>query len=116
MMTIAMRLLTSRLGLALIIAVMAFGWHTYDKAQAVRAATTDYVRRVEYIALKAEHDALTARLARTTLANKKLAEDIATAEAENEDAEARIQTYLEGSTGRPTCAVDPRLFDLLRAR
>lgn len=115
MISLALRVLTSRAGLLIGIAGALFAWHSIDKGSAVRAAVVGYVAETELRAASARADILEGRLVRLSAANALLLEQVERAEQEARDAEGAREKYLERNPVPPAdCAVSPDLLDLLR--
>jgi hypothetical protein len=109
------RLLSSRLGLAVMLCAFLWGWHVQDKRQAVSAAREGFVQQFELSAAQAELDALRRRAAATELANQALQEKVQVAEGETRRFAAELEVYESETQINPDCAVDPGLLRRLRA-
>lgn len=109
------RFLTSRLGLAAIILAGMWGWHVYDKRQALAHARDGYVAAFELAAAKAEIEAITQRAERVAAANKSLMTGIELAHAEADRFAAELEAYERETEINSDCRVDPDLVQRLRA-
>ena len=77
------KLLLSRGGIIVMIALALFSWHRLDKGSAVRQAVTRYVADVELQAAGAERDQLSHKLLVANTATARLEEKVAASEGEN---------------------------------
>ena len=116
MMAIAIRLLSSRVGLAVIALMAALSWHYIDKAAAVRNAKQALADRVLIETLTAERDEAERRAALAEMAkeNLRLAVDQANEAARN--AEKELEEYAATTTQNDAGLVDQPILDRLRNR
>ncbi len=109
------RVVSSRLGLAGIACALLWGWHVYDKRQAVSVARAGFVREFELTALQSEMDALRRRMAAATEANQALREKVQAAEGEALRFAAELEAYERDTQVNPEGLVDSGLLERLRA-
>ncbi len=109
------RLATSRIGLAVIVCAMLWGWHVYDKRQALSAAREGFVQAFELTAAQAELDALRRRIAAAHHANDILQEQRQAAEGAALRTAATLETYELETPINPDGRVDTDLLGRLRA-
>ena len=109
------RLLTSRIGLAIIVSALLWGWHIHDKRQAVSAAREGFVREFELTAVQAELDAIRRRMAAANEANQALQEKVQAAEGDAMRFTAELEAYEYETQVNPEGVVDSGLLDRLRA-
>ena len=109
------KLLSSRLGLAVALCGLLWGWHVHDKRQAVSAARDGFVRQFELKATQAELDALRRRAAATELANQSLQEKVQVAEGAALRFAAELEAYERETQINPDGLVDAGLLRRLRS-
>lgn len=114
-MSLALRLLTSRAGLAVVLCALLWGWHVYDKRQAVQAAREGYVQAFVLTALQAERDALLRRAAAAEEANRTLQEKVQVAEGEALRFAQELEAFERDTQVNPEGVVDSDLLRRLRA-
>lgn len=110
------KLLSSRLGLALVVAGLLWGWHVQDKRAAVRAASEGLVTATELSAAEAERDELRRRLVAADEANRVLQERMQVAEGEAQRFATELEAYERDTQINPDGLVDPDPLQRLRAR
>lgn len=109
------RFLTSRIGLAVVVCALLWGWHVYDKRQTVSAARDGFVREFELTAVQAELDAMRRRMAAADEANQALREKVQAATGEALRFAAELEAYERETQVNPEGVVDSRLLERLRA-
>ncbi|MEX5515740.1 hypothetical protein SM765_15500 [Pseudophaeobacter sp. 1A09344] len=109
------RFLTSRIGLAFVICGLLWGWHVYDKRQAVSAAREGFVREFELTAVQTKLDAMRRRMAAANEANQSLREKVQAAEGEALRFAAELKAYERDTQVNPEGVVDSGLLERLRA-
>ena len=109
------RLATSRVGLAVIVCGLLWGWHVYDKRQALSAAREGFVRVFELTAAQTELEALRRRIAAADHANQTLQEQIQVAEGKAPRTAAALEAYERETPINPDGRVDSDLLGRLRA-
>lgn len=109
------RLLSSRAGLAVVLCGLLWGWHVYDKRQAVSAAREGFVRQFELTAAQTELEALRRRSVATAEANRVLQEKMQVAEGQARRFAAELEAYQNETDINPDGIVDPGLFGRLRS-
>jgi hypothetical protein len=109
------RLLSSRAGLAVFCCALLWGWHVYDKRQAVSAAREGFVREFELTAVQAELDAMRRRIAAAYEASQSLQKKVQAATGEALRFAAELEAYERDTQVNPDCAVDADLLGRLRA-
>lgn len=109
------RLLSSRAGRVAICCTLLWGWHIYDKRQAVSAARDGFVHEFELAAAQAELDAMRRRIAAANEANQALREKARVAEGEALRFTAELEGYERDTQVNPEGVVDSGLLKLLRA-
>lgn len=112
---IGWRFLSSRAGLAVIACALLWGWHVYDKRQAVSAAREGFVRELELAAVQAELDAAHRLMAATREANQALQEKVQTAEGEALRFAVELEAFENETQINPDSVVDASLLHRLRA-
>lgn len=112
----AWRLLTSRVGLAVIACALLWAWHVHDKRQAVDAARDGFVRGFELTAVQTQLEAMRRRMAAATEANRVLQEKIQAAEGEAQRFAAELEAYGRDTKINPDGIVDADLLRRLRGR
>lgn len=119
MMAVALRygwrFLTSRIGLAVVVCALLWGWHVYDKRQAVNAAREGFVREFELTAAQTELDAMRRRMAAAHQANQALREKVQAATGEALRFSAELEAYERDTQVNPEGVVDSGLLERLRA-
>lgn len=110
-----LRFLTSRIGLAVVVCGLLWGWHVYDKRQAVSAAREGFVREFELSAARAELDAMRRRMAAADGANQALREKVQAAEGEALRFATELEAYERDTQVNPEGVVDSGLLERLRA-
>lgn len=108
------RILSSRLGLVAVACGLLWGWHVYDKRQAIDAALDGYVLESELSAAKAQLEAIRARAAAAETANAQLQAQLAAAEAEALEQAAELEAFERETTVNPDGVVDGDLLRRLR--
>lgn len=116
MMAIAIRLLSSRVGLAVIALMVALSWHYIDKAAALRTAKQALADRVLIETLTAERDEAERRAALAEVAKENLMLAVAAAEKAAEDAERELEEYAATTTQNDAGLVNQPILDRLRNR
>lgn len=109
------RLLSSRAGLAVVLCALLWGWHVYDKRQAVNAAREGFVRQFELTAAQTELEALRRRAAATAEANRVLQEKMQVAEGQALRFAAELEAYQNETDINPDGLVDSDLLGRLRS-
>ncbi len=109
------RLLTSRIGLVIVVCALLLGGHVYDKRQAVSAAREGFVREFELTAVQIELDAMRRRVAAADEANQALREKVQAAEGEALRFAAELEAYESETQVNPEGVVDTDLLRRLRA-
>lgn len=109
------RFLTSRIGLAVVVCALLWGWHVNDKRQAVSAAREGFVREFELTAVQTELDAMRRRMAAADEANQALREKVQAAEGEALRFAAELEAYERDTQVNPEGFVDSGLLERLRA-
>ena len=109
------RFLTSRIGLAVVVCALLWGWHVHDKRQAVSAAREGFVREFELTAVQTELDAMRRRKAAADEANQVLREKVQAATGEAMRFAAELEAYERDTQVNPEGVVDSGLVDRLRA-
>lgn len=114
MMSILIKLATSRLGLAVIALGAALSWHYIDKAGAVRSAQEELADDVTIRTLEAERDAarLAAEVAKA--ATDRLQGQIAEATARAAQDQREVEAYERDTTINPDGVVDQSVLERLR--
>lgn len=115
MMPILWRLLSSRVGLAVVLCGLLWGWHVYDKRQALDTAREGYVQQFELEAAQFELDALRRRAATTEQANRNLQEKVQVAEGEALRFAAELEAFEHETQVNPDGVVDADLLRRLRS-
>lgn len=105
------RLLSSRVGLAVVVCALLWGWHVHDKRQAIRAARDGFVQQFELTAAQTELDALRRRMAAADQANRTLQEKVQVAEGAAMRFAAELEAFENETQINPEGIVDS---DLLR--
>lgn len=109
------RLLTSRIGLAVILCAALWAWHAYDKAQAITAARDGYVLQVELAAAQAELAEMRRRAAVADEANRVLQEKVQVSEGEALRFAAELEAYESETEINPDGVVNDDLLRRLRS-
>ncbi|KMW56990.1 hypothetical protein AIOL_001948 [Candidatus Rhodobacter oscarellae] len=109
------RLLSSRAGLAVVLCALLWGWHVYDKRQAINAAREGFVQQFELTAAQAELDALRRRMAAAAEANRALQERIQVAEGEALRFATELEAFEHETQVNPDGVVDTDLLRRLRS-
>ena len=94
---------------------LLWGWHVYDKRQAVSAAREGFVREFELTAVQTELDAMRRRVAAANEANQALREKVQAAEGEALRFAAELEAYERDTQVNPEGIVDSGLLERLRA-
>lgn len=119
MMSLALRycwrILTSRIGLAVVVGALLWGWHAYDKRIAISAAREGFVREFEFTAVQTELKAIRRRVAAADEANQALQEKVQAATGEAQRFAAELEAYERDTQVNPEGVVDSGLLDRLRA-
>ncbi|HDZ81278.1 MAG TPA: hypothetical protein ENH56_08530 [Roseobacter sp.] len=119
MMSIALkfgwRLLTSRVGLAVILCAGLWTWHVIDKSQAINSARDGYVLQVELAAAQAELAELRRRAAVADDANRVLQEKVQASEGEALRFAAELEAFENETDINPEGVVDGDLLRRLRS-
>lgn len=108
--------LFSRLGIAVMVAAAALGWHYIDKAAAVRGAQEELADKVQIGTLQAQLAAANQRALVAKAANENLIEQIEIAEIEADTARIELDQYAENFAVNADCAVDGSVLERLRNR
>jgi len=109
------RLLSSRLGLAVVLCAGLWAWHIIDKSQAVINARDGYVLQVELAAAQAELVALKRRAAVAYEANRVLQEKVQATEGEVLRFTAELEAFENETDINPDGIVDADLLRRLRS-
>lgn len=109
------RLLTSRIGLAVILCAGLWAWHVIDKAQAITSARDGYVLQVELAAAQAELAELRRRAAVADDANRVLQEKVQASEGEALRFAAELEAFESETDINPEGVVDGDLLRRLRS-
>ncbi|AUR06985.1 hypothetical protein [Phaeobacter inhibens] len=109
------RLLTSRIGFAAVLCAALWGWHLYDKRQAVAGAREGLVQEFELTAVQTELDAMRRRMAAAEEANQALREKVQAATGEALRFAAELEAYERETQVNPEGVVDSGLLERLRA-
>lgn len=109
------KLMTSRIGLAAILAGVLWLWHVQDRARAVEAARDGYVQAVDLIAAETELAELRRQLAVAGRANQTLSERVQVARGEALRFTAELEAYERETDLNPDGRVDDGLLRRLRA-
>ncbi|WP_123585447.1 hypothetical protein [Phaeobacter inhibens] len=107
--------MTSRIGLAVVVCALLWGWHVYDKRQAVSAARDGFVREFELTAVQTELDAIRRRMSATDEANQALREKVQVATGEALRFAAELEAYEHDTQINSEGVVDSDLLERLRA-
>jgi hypothetical protein len=110
-----LKFMTSRAGIAAAFCALLWGWHVYDKQQALRAAREGYVRAFELEAAQTELYGLRARMAATAEANRVLSEKVQAAEGVALRFERELEAYQNDTTINQDGVVDDGLLERLRS-
>ncbi|MBB5515748.1 hypothetical protein FHS89_001768 [Rubricella aquisinus] len=108
-------LLTSRIGLAVILCGLLWAFHIHDKRQAVDAARDGFVTAFELAATEAELDAMRRRLLTATVANQSLQEKVQATEGDALRFAAELEAFKRDTDINPQCRVDDTVLRRLRA-
>ena len=114
--TLALRLLSSRFGLAILVAVALYGWHVLDKRQAVREARAGLVRETELAAAMAERDQLRHQIAAARQARERLQEKAQAEEGRARRFALELEEFERETEVDPDGLVSPHLLRRLRSR
>ncbi len=109
------RLLTSRVGLAVILCAGLWAWHVFDKSRAITNARDGYVARVELAAAQAELSELRRRAAVADDANRVLQEKVQVSEGEALRFAAELEAYENETEINPDGVVSDDLLRRLRS-
>ncbi len=109
------RLLSSRLGLSIILCVALWGWHVIDKSQAIADARNGYVLQVEMAAAQAELAELRRRAAVADDANRVLQEKVQASTGEALRFAAELEAFENETDINPDGVVDGDLLRRLRS-
>ncbi|WP_420567827.1 hypothetical protein [Thalassovita sp.] len=109
------RLLSSRAGLAVVLCALLWGWHVYDKRQAINAAREGFVRQFELTAAQTELETLRRRMAAAEEANRVLQEKVQVAEGEALRFAAELEVFERETEINPDGVVDSGLLGRLRS-
>jgi hypothetical protein len=119
MMSIALkfgwRLLTSRIGLAVILCSGLWTWHVIDKSQAINNARSGYVLQVELAAAQAELAEVRRRAAVADNANRVLQEKVQASEGEALRFAAELKAFENETDINPDGVVDGDILKRLRS-
>lgn len=108
-------LLTSRIGLALVLCGGLWVWHGYDKAQAMKAARNGYVQQAELANVQAELAEMKRRAAVASEANRVLQEKVQASEGEALRFAAELEAFENENDINPEGVVDGGLLRRLRS-
>ena len=118
-MVIALRygwqFLSSRVGLAVVVCALLWGWHLHDKQQALDVARDGYVQQVELAAAEAELAELIRRAAVASDANRALLEKVQVAEGDARRFAAEMEAFENETEINPDGVVDGDLLRLLQS-
>lgn len=109
------KLLSSRLGLAAVLCALLWGWHVYDKQQAISAAREGFIQQFELTAAQTELEALRRRMASAEEANRVLQERMQVAEGEALRFAAELEAFENETDINPDGVVDSDLLGRLRS-
>jgi len=109
------RLLTSRVGLAVILCAGVWTWHVADKSQAINRARDGYVRQVELAAAQAELAEMRRRAAVADDANRVLQEKVQASEGEALRFAAELEAFENETDINAEGVVDGDLLRRLRS-
>lgn len=109
------RLLSSRAGLAVVLCALLWGWHVYDKRQAINTAREGFVQRFKLTAAQTELETLRRRMAAAAEANRVLQEKVQVAEGEALRFAAELEVFEHETEINPDGVVDSDLFGRLRS-
>jgi len=119
MMALALKygwqLLGSRIGLAVVLCAVLFGWHLQDKRQALRAAREGYVQALELTAARKEIETLEQRVAVAVAANSAMRDRVALAETDAQRVASELEEFERETQVNADCAVGPDVLGRLRA-
>lgn len=113
-MTLALRLMTRRAGLAVVLCALLWGWHVHDKSQAITAARDGYVLQVELAAAQVELAELRRRAFVADEANRVLQENTQESEGEALQLSREIKDYADSISVKDSCVPDDHFLDGLR--
>jgi hypothetical protein len=116
MMSILIRLATSRFGLAAIALMAALSWHYIDKAAAVRSAEEKLADEVTIQTLEAERDAARQQAEQAEAARDRLAGEVMRAAEDAAQLRKELEEYEQGTTVNPDGVVDGSVLERLRNR
>lgn len=97
-----------------IVGVILFGWHKFDKGSAVRRAVTEYVADVELATMRAQIDEANRRSAVTEEARERLEERLQVLEGTADRQGREIERYEVENEVNDMCVVDGRVLERLR--
>ena len=109
------RLVTSRVGLAVILCAGVWAWHVADKSQAVKSARDGYVLQVELAAAEAELAEMRRRAAVADDANRVLQEKVQASEGEALRFAAELEAFENETDINAEGVVDGDLLRRLRS-
>lgn len=119
MIVVALRygwqLLSSRMGLAVVVCALLWVWHVHDKQQALDTARDGYVQQVELAAAEAELAELSRRAAVASDANRVLQEKVQVAEGDALRFAAELEAFENETEINPDGVVDGDLLRRLRS-
>ncbi|MBT9383345.1 hypothetical protein KM176_05690 [Pseudooceanicola sp. CBS1P-1] len=110
------RLLTSRIGLAVMLCGGLWVWHLQDRRAAVETARQGYVRQMQLDAAEAELTEIKRRAAASDAASRVLQERLQASEGDAQRFAAELEAYGNETTVNADCSVDADLLRLLRGR
>ncbi|WP_107495658.1 hypothetical protein [Thalassobius sp. I31.1] len=109
------KFLTGRVGLAVLLCSLLWGWHVLDKRKAMNAAREGFVQQFELTAAQAELEALRSRMIAAREANRTLQEKVQVAEGEALRFASELKAYEHETQINPDGVVDSNLLRRLRA-
>lgn len=110
------KLITSRIGLAVIGVSLALLYHYIDKAVAVRNAEEALADKTEIAALNAENDELKRRAEIAEGALEAFTEEHVAAKEAAAEAEQELEAYVASTEVNRECVVDGSVLERLRNR
>lgn len=113
-MTLIIKALTTRLGVALIVLAVGYAAHRVDKTISLRSARAGYVLQTELDVANAAIAVITRRAKATEAANENLTDKQKIAESRVADFETELERYETDTQVDGGCVVNDALFDLLR--
>lgn len=112
---LAWRALTSRIGLAVILGAVLWGWHVLDKGQALEAARDGYVLQVELASVQVALAEQQRRAAVAGDARRVLEEKMQASTGEALRFAAELEAFKNETGINPDCVVDDSFLQRMRA-